>query len=85
MGLPAAQRSLTADPAQSAALAAPGASGPGINRVSVSLFQMDPMMVSSWITPPCTASGARDAGRLRLEGKEYLVQEGDVMHFRFNV
>jgi ribosome-binding ATPase len=30
-------------------------------------------------------SGAREAGRLRLEGKEYLVQEGDVMHFRFNV
>jgi hypothetical protein len=30
-------------------------------------------------------AGARDAGRLRLEGKEYLVQEGDVMHFRFNV
>jgi GTP-binding protein YchF len=30
-------------------------------------------------------SGARDAGRLRLEGKDYVVQEGDVMHFRFNV
>jgi GTP-binding protein YchF len=30
-------------------------------------------------------AGARDAGRLRLEGKEYLVQEGDVLHFRFNV
>jgi GTP-binding protein YchF len=30
-------------------------------------------------------SGARDAGKLRLEGKEYLVQDGDVMHFRFNV
>jgi ribosome-binding ATPase YchF (GTP1/OBG family) len=30
-------------------------------------------------------AGARDAGRLRLEGKEYLVREGDVMHFRFNV
>ncbi len=30
-------------------------------------------------------SGCRDAGRLRLEGKEYLVQEGDVLHFRFNV
>jgi len=29
--------------------------------------------------------GAREAGRLRLEGKEYVVQEGDVMHFRFNV
>ncbi|HET7223802.1 MAG TPA: redox-regulated ATPase YchF [Rhodanobacteraceae bacterium] len=30
-------------------------------------------------------SGARDSGRLRLEGKEYHVQEGDVLHFRFNV
>lgn len=29
--------------------------------------------------------GAKDAGRLRLEGKEYVVKEGDVMHFRFNV
>ncbi len=29
--------------------------------------------------------GARDAGKLRLEGKDYVVQEGDVMHFRFNV
>ena len=30
-------------------------------------------------------AGARDAGRMRLEGKEYRVQEGDVLHFRFNV
>ncbi len=30
-------------------------------------------------------SGAREAGKLRLEGKEYIVQDGDVMHFRFNV
>jgi GTP-binding protein YchF len=30
-------------------------------------------------------NGAKEAGRLRLEGKEYVVQEGDVMHFRFNV
>jgi len=30
-------------------------------------------------------AGARDAGKLRLEGKEYVVQEGDVLHFRFNV
>ena len=30
-------------------------------------------------------SGARDAGRLRKEGKEYLVKEGDVLHFLFNV
>ena len=30
-------------------------------------------------------TGAREAGKLRLEGKEYVVREGDVMHFRFNV
>ncbi|MEY3818590.1 MAG: redox-regulated ATPase YchF [Bacteroidota bacterium] len=30
-------------------------------------------------------SGARDKGKLRIEGKEYVVQDGDVMHFRFNV
>jgi GTP-binding protein YchF len=30
-------------------------------------------------------AGARDAGKLRSEGKDYVVQDGDVMHFRFNV
>jgi hypothetical protein len=29
--------------------------------------------------------GAREAGKWRLEGKDYVVQDGDVMHFRFNV
>lgn len=29
--------------------------------------------------------GAKDAGKWRLEGKEYVVKDGDVMHFRFNV
>jgi GTP-binding protein YchF len=29
--------------------------------------------------------GAKDAGRWRLEGKDYIVQDGDVIHFRFNV
>ncbi|MCC6465528.1 MAG: redox-regulated ATPase YchF [Planctomycetes bacterium] len=29
--------------------------------------------------------GAKEAGKLRTEGKEYIVQDGDVMHFRFNV
>ncbi|MDQ7043651.1 MAG: redox-regulated ATPase YchF [Sulfurimonas sp.] len=28
---------------------------------------------------------AKDAGKMRLEGKEYIVQDGDIMHFRFNV
>jgi ribosome-binding ATPase YchF (GTP1/OBG family) len=30
-------------------------------------------------------SGAKEAGKWRLEGKEYIVADGDVVHFRFNV
>ena len=30
-------------------------------------------------------NGAKEAGKWRLEGKDYVVQDGDVMHFRFNV
>jgi ribosome-binding ATPase YchF (GTP1/OBG family) len=30
-------------------------------------------------------SGARDAGKLRQEGKDYVVKDGDVLHFKFNV
>jgi len=29
--------------------------------------------------------GAKEAGKLRVEGKDYITQDGDVMHFRFNV
>src|SRR5262249_20058703 len=29
--------------------------------------------------------GAKDAGRMRLEGADYVVQDGDIMYFRFNV
>ena len=29
--------------------------------------------------------GSKEAGKMRLEGKEYVVKDGDVMHFRFNV
>ena len=29
--------------------------------------------------------GAKEAGRMRLEGKEYVMQDGDVVHFKFNV
>jgi ribosome-binding ATPase YchF (GTP1/OBG family) len=29
--------------------------------------------------------GAKEAGRMRLEGRDYVVKDGDVMHFRFNV
>lgn len=30
-------------------------------------------------------SAAKEAGKVRLEGKEYIVKDGDVIHFRFNV
>ena len=30
-------------------------------------------------------AGAKDAGKWRLEGKDYIVKDGDVVHFRFNV
>ena len=30
-------------------------------------------------------SGAKEAGKMRVEGSEYLVKDGDVFHFRFNV
>ncbi|MGH8764681.1 MAG: DUF933 domain-containing protein, partial [Burkholderiales bacterium] len=30
-------------------------------------------------------NGAKEAGKLRVEGKDYIVRDGDVMHFRFNV
>ena len=29
--------------------------------------------------------GAKEAGKQRLEGKEYIMQDGDIVHFRFNV
>ena len=37
------------------------------------------------LTPLGGETGARDAGKLRQEGKEYVVQDGDVLHFKFNV
>ena len=30
-------------------------------------------------------AGAKETGKMRLEGKDYVVRDGDVMHFRFNV
>ena len=33
----------------------------------------------------CTEAAVREAGRLGIEGKDYVVQDGDIMHFRFNV
>ena len=33
-----------------------------------------------WLT-----AKAKEAGKMRVEGKEYIVKDGDIMHFRFNV
>ncbi len=30
-------------------------------------------------------NGAKEAGKMKAEGKDYIVKDGDVMHFRFNV
>ncbi|RKX83156.1 MAG: redox-regulated ATPase YchF, partial [Spirochaetes bacterium] len=30
-------------------------------------------------------SAVKSAGKLRMEGKEYIVRDGDIMHFKFNV
>ena len=30
-------------------------------------------------------TGAKEAGKLAIEGKDYIVEDGDIMHFRFNV
>ncbi|MBJ7260213.1 MAG: DUF933 domain-containing protein [Chthoniobacterales bacterium] len=38
------------------------------------------------VNAPLGSQGeAREAGKLRIEGKEYVVQDGDVIEFRFNV
>ena len=33
----------------------------------------------------CGQQGAKEAGRVRLEGRDYVVQDGDIMKFRFNM
>ena len=40
------------------------------------------MRISS---PAAARQGAKDAGKMRAEGKDYVVQDGDVLLFRFNV
>ena len=47
--------------------------------------EIQPMMRSGAITSRCEKGVDEDAGRWRLEGKDYVVQDGDVIHFRFNV
>ena len=37
------------------------------------------------MSPAGGEAGAKDAGKLRVEGKDYVTKDGDIYHFRFNV
>ena len=51
------------------------------------LASLSPLRAAFWFRSArfFTEAKAREAGKLRLEGKEYVVQDGDVIEFRFNV
>ena len=40
---------------------------------------------SSALAAPEGEAKVKEAGKMKVEGKEYIVKDGDVMHFRFNV
>ena len=40
---------------------------------------------SAALVPSTSENAVKEAGKLRLEGKDYVVKDGDIMHFRFNV
>jgi GTP-binding protein YchF len=51
----------------------------------ITFFTVGPKEARAWTVEKGGEAGAKDAGKLRAEGKEYVVQDGDVLHFRFNV
>jgi len=62
---------------------APGAAGVIHTDFEKGFIRAETIAYDDYVTLNGEA-GARDAGKLRLEGKEYIVADGDVMHFRFN-
>ena len=62
---------------------APGAAGVIHTDFEKGFIRAETIAFDDYVTLNGEA-GARDAGKLRLEGKEYIVADGDVMHFRFN-
>ncbi|MCE3273793.1 MAG: ychF [Ramlibacter sp.] len=80
-------------------LAEIGQDEPGLNRLIRSAFKLLGLQtyftagekeVRAWTVPigatgPKGEQGAKDAGKMRSEGKEYVVKDGDVMNFLFNV
>jgi ribosome-binding ATPase len=43
------------------------------------------MHFDDFVANGCSEAKVKSSGRLRLEGKEYIVQDGDIITFRFNV
>jgi GTP-binding protein YchF len=62
---------------------APGAAGVIHTDFEKGFIRAETIAFADYVTLGGEA-GARDGGKLRLEGKEYVVADGDVMHFRFN-
>ena len=83
------QTYFTAGPKESRAWTIPvGATAPQAAGVIHSDFEKGFIRAETIAYPDYVAlngeAGAREAGKMRLEGKDYVVRDGDVMHFRFN-
>ena len=64
---------------------APQAAGGDPQRFRTRLHRLRNDRLSTTTSPATARPGAKEAGKMRVEGKEYVVQDGDVLLFRFNV
>jgi hypothetical protein len=64
---------------------APKAAGAIHNDFERGFIKAEVMHYNDFIAHGCSTAQVKSAGRLRLEGKEYVVQDGDIITFRFNV
>jgi len=64
---------------------APKAAGAIHNDFERGFIKAEVMSYDDFIAHSCSTAQVKSAGRLRLEGKEYIVQDGDIINFRFNV
>lgn len=64
---------------------APKAAGAIHNDFERGFIKAEVMHYEDFINQGCSAAQVKSAGRLRLEGKEYIVRDGDIITFRFNV
>ncbi|HUN54480.1 MAG TPA: DUF933 domain-containing protein [Smithella sp.] len=64
---------------------APKAAGAIHNDFERGFIKAEIMHYNDFIAHGCSTTQVKSAGRLRLEGKDYIVQDGDIITFRFNV